>query len=269
MKVSVIIPCYNDGKLLKNAVESVLAIKSSGIELIIVNDGSSDPETLELLAAYARQGLKILNHENRGVAYTRNRGIREAGGEYILPLDADNVITQAYIEKAILYLNSRQYDIVYGRPFFLGEDIPERKFAPHEFIGQDLIWGNYIDACAVYRKTVWQGVGGYDEKIPYQGYEDWEFWLNSYLSGYRFKFIDEEMFGYTIRSGSLITTLANQQKFEACHDYMVNKHAVAMVASLKDIYTTYRKQQRNYLKTSLKYLIKPITGLIGGKARHR
>ena len=267
MKVSVIIPCYNEGKILKNAVESALNIKSPEIEIIIVNDGSSDPETLELLTAYSQQGVKVLSHENRGVAYTRNRGIKEARGEYILPLDADNIITQKYIEKGIAFLDSQQYDIVYARPFFLGEDIPERKFAPHQFIGQDLFWGNYIDACAVYRKKVWEDVGGYDEKIPYQGYEDWEFWLNSYLSGYRFKFIDEEMFGYTIRSGSLITTLANEQKFTECHNYMIKKHAVKMIGALQGIYNTYQKQQRNYLKTSLKYLIKPITGLFSGKAR--
>jgi glycosyltransferase involved in cell wall biosynthesis len=73
MKVSVIIPCYNDGQYLKNAVASVVNIKSPGIELIIVNDGSSDPETLLLLDSYTAEGLKVLSHENRGLAYTRIR----------------------------------------------------------------------------------------------------------------------------------------------------------------------------------------------------
>ncbi|HZX58686.1 MAG TPA: glycosyltransferase family 2 protein, partial [Mucilaginibacter sp.] len=198
MKVSVIIPCYNDGQYLKNAVASVVNIKSPGIELIIVNDGSSDPETLLLLDSYTAEGLKVLSHENRGLAYTRNRGIREAVGEYVLPLDADNIIKPGYIEKGIELLDSQPFDIVYAKPFFLGEDLPERKFEPHDFIGQDLFWGNYIDACAIYRKAVWEAIGGYDEKMPYQGYEDWEFWVNSYLSGYRFKYIEDELYGYTI-----------------------------------------------------------------------
>jgi glycosyltransferase involved in cell wall biosynthesis len=258
MKVSVIIPCYNDGKFLQNAVSSVLNIKSPGIELIIVNDGSSDPETLQILTNYINKDIKVLSHENHGVSYSRNRGIREAKGEYILPLDADNVIKLRYIEQGIKYLDSGQFDIVYARPYFLGENLPERKFDTHGFTGQKLFWDNYIDTCALYRKSVWESVGGYDDKMPCQGQEDWEFWVNCYLSGFRFKYIDEELFGYTIRTGSLVGELSENER-TLCHDYIVKKHAVAMLSSLKPIYDTYQKQQRNYLKTSLKYLVKPIT----------
>ena len=265
MKVSIVIPCYNDGKYLKNAVESVVKIKSPEVELIIVNDGSHDTETLQLLASYKQEGLKVLSHENRGLAYTRNRGIKEARGEYILPLDADNIIKPGYIEKGIGLLDSQRFDIIYARPFFLGEDLPDRKFNPYNFIGQDLFWGNYIDACAIYRKEVWETVGGYDEKMPYQGYEDWEFWVNCYLSGCRFKYIKEELFGYTIRKESMITQLMNEKKYAQCYDYIVKKHAIGMLKSLKGIYDVHKKQQRNYLKTSLKYLIKPVTELFKGR----
>lgn len=265
MKVSVIIPCYNDGKFLKNAVASVTQIKSPEIELLIVNDGSTDTETLRELDYYDQKGIKVLSHDNRGIAYTRNRGISEAKGEYILPLDADNVITTGYIEQGIKYLDSNEFDIVYARPFFLGEDLPERKFQTNEFVGQELIWGNYIDACAIYRRSVWESAGGYDEKMPYQGYEDWELWLSSYLSGFRFKYLDEELYGYTIRSGSMITEVMDEKKRSVCHNYMIEKHATAIVKSLKGVYDIYKKQQRNYLKTSLKYLIKPITELFNQK----
>lgn len=258
MKVSVIIPCYNDGKFLSNAVSSVLNVNSPEIELIIVNDGSTDPDTLQILSSYSDNGVKVLSHENRGVSCARNTGIREAKGQYILPLDADNLVKPRYIEQGIKYLDSGRFDIVYARPYFLGENQPGRKFDTHDFRGQKLFWYNYIDTCALYRKSVWEAAGGYDETMPCQGQEDWEFWVNCYLLGFRFKYVDEELFGYTIRSGSLISELS-EYKRTLCHDYIIKKHAAGMLRSLKPIYDTYQKQQLNYLKTSLKYLIKPVT----------
>jgi len=118
MRLSVIIPCFNDGHFLDEAVESVLNYIEQPVEIIIVNDGSTDPFTLTILERLKGETVKVLSHKNHGLAYSRNRGISEATGKYILPLDSDNKIKADYIRKALLLLDSDICDIVYAQPFF-------------------------------------------------------------------------------------------------------------------------------------------------------
>lgn len=258
MKISVIIPCYNDGAFLTEAVNSVLACSYPDLELIIVNDGSTDVGTLNILNEYEKQGLIILSHSNSGLAFTRNRGIKHAKGEYILPLDADNKIKRGYIEQSVSILDEGLYDIVYAKPLFFGEDIPDRKFATHNFDADKLFMSNYIDACAVYKKTVWAVVGGYDEKMPSQGNEDWEFWLNSYIHGFKFQFIDAELYEYRITRSSMIAGVS-KQKTDAVRNYMINKHIDQyreQFMKLNKYKLFYLNDQRNYIRASVKYLVK-------------
>jgi len=256
MRLSVIIPCFNDGHFLDEAVESVLNYIEQPVEIIIVNDGSTDPFTLTILERLKGETVKVLSHKNHGLAYSRNRGISEATGKYILPLDADNKIKADYIRKALLLLDSDICDIVYAQPFFFGDNIPERKFKTHKFDGLALLKYNYIDACAIYRKTVWEKTGGYDEKMPFQGNEDWELWLHSFIAGFKFGFIDEELFGYRITSNSMIANVSKEQT-EKNINYMLIKHKDFILDQINDglcYRQFYQNDQQNYLRTSLKYL---------------
>ncbi|MFD2873458.1 glycosyltransferase family 2 protein [Mucilaginibacter ximonensis] len=258
MKVSVIIPCYNDGVFLKEAVDSVLACNYNDLELIIVNDGSDDATTLDILAAYEQKGFNVITHANQGLGYTRNQGVKQARGHYILPLDADNKIRKGYLDKAIALLDNNVCDIVYARPFFFGEDIPTRKFITHEFDGDALFVGNYIDACAIYRKAVWEAVGGYDENMPVQGAEDWEFWLHCHLKNFRFKFLNEELYEYRVSGNSMITKISEEKKSETWNFIMI-KHVSSYRTQFLKL-NTYKQffinDQRNYLRTTAKYFAK-------------
>jgi len=98
---SVVIPCYNYGNYLRRAVESVLAQSGNDWELIVINDGSTDTLTDVVgreLAAAEPLRLKYLAQTNRGVSATRNRGIKEAKGEYLIFLDADDEMTDGALE---------------------------------------------------------------------------------------------------------------------------------------------------------------------------
>jgi glycosyltransferase involved in cell wall biosynthesis len=88
--VSVIIPCFNHGEFLPEAVASVAAIERPDVELIVVDDGSTDERTCQEIDAIIAQGIKVVRQENKGVAAARNAGVLVAKGQYILPLDADN-----------------------------------------------------------------------------------------------------------------------------------------------------------------------------------
>jgi len=255
LKLSVVIPCFNDGHFLNEAIESVLSYTEQPIEIIVVNDGSTDEYTLTTLERLKKKSIRVLSHANQGLAYTRNRGISEANGKYILPLDADNKIKADYIKKALLLLDSGSCDIVYAKPFFFGEDIPERKFETHKFDGFGLLRYNYIDACAIYRKSVWEKTGGYDEEMPFQGNEDWDFWLNSFIAGFKFEFIDDELFGYRISAISMIANVS-KEKTENNANYILLKHKDYILNQLGEglcYKAFYENDQRSYLRTILKY----------------
>src|SRR4051794_23661414 len=98
IRVSVVIPCYNQGLYLLEAVSSVEAAIGDRHELVIVDDGSDDPATIGILRDLESRGHRVIHQPNAGVAAARNHGIRESQGDCILPLDADNTITPRYIE---------------------------------------------------------------------------------------------------------------------------------------------------------------------------
>ena len=89
-KVSVVIPCFNHGEFLPEAVCSATCIERDDIELIVVDDGSTDERTRKEMDALPAQGIKVIRQENKGLAAARNAGIAISRGEYILPLDADD-----------------------------------------------------------------------------------------------------------------------------------------------------------------------------------
>ncbi|MBB6235489.1 glycosyltransferase involved in cell wall biosynthesis [Pedobacter sp. AK013] len=258
MILSVVIPCYNHGEFVQDAIDSVLTYQEKSIEIIIVDDGSTDLATINKIDELKKAGHHVIQHKNSGLAFSRNAGILAARGKYILPLDADNKIKSDYIRKGIKLLDQGICDIVYAKPSFFGEDIPERKFLPYEFLGHRLFANNYIDACAIFRKSVWIDTGGYDEKMPFQGQEDWEFWLNSYTKGFKFKFVDEELFEYRIDKNSMITQIVSK-KLEANQNYVLTKYKDEIFNYIEQNYCIqqfYENDQKNYLRSSIKYFAK-------------
>src|SRR5690554_1163693 len=166
-KVSIIIPCYNSEATLEETLNSVKAQEFEDWEAIIVNDGS--PDNLEVIALdwVAKDSrFKYFKKENEGLGRTRNYGIEKARGLYILPLDSDNKVASAFIGKAVEILDSEaEIGVVHGDAMYFGEKKGRWKVAPFDF--ERMLLSNYIDACAVYRKSLWEQVGGYDVQMPY------------------------------------------------------------------------------------------------------
>lgn len=224
IKLSVVIPCYNHGEYVLQAIASVESCQAKVYEILIVNDGSTDPLTQKVLQALAVKGYQVIHQENQGLAIARNHGISLAKGRYILPLDSDNKIRPKYITKAIEILdNQPEVGVVYGNFEFFGgvtgvQEVPK-------FDINLILRGNYIDACAVFRKTVWEEAGGYDDKIPEKlGYEDWDFWLSVAEKGWHFYHIDEVLFDYRLRSDSMVSRCNIPEKRWELFRYISTKH---------------------------------------------
>ena len=120
-KVSVVIPCFNHGRYLEEAVSSVLEQTFGDYEIIVVNDGSTDPFTVDLLKNYHPQKTRTLHTENQGLPTARNTGIAAATGDYILPLDADDKIGSEYLEQAVRVMDEQpNIGIVYCEAAYFG-----------------------------------------------------------------------------------------------------------------------------------------------------
>jgi len=202
-KVSVVIPCYNDGEFLHEAVSSVLSQTYPSIEIIIVNDASTDPKTLEILESISHHKITIYhNTENMHLSGTRNRGISQAQGKYILPLDADDKIDATYVQKAVdIIENDVSIGAVYCKAELFGLQCGPLKIP--DYSPDNMLLGNIVFATALFRKSDWEKIGGYSEDFR-SGYEDYDFWLSMLELGKEFFQIPEVLFYYRKKDSSML-----------------------------------------------------------------
>ena len=209
-KVTVVIPCYNHGEFLLETLDSVQAQTFDDYEVVIVDDGSTDPATCTLLRNLNSPKVKVIHTQNQGVSAARNRAIAEAIGEYILPLDADDMIASTYLEKAVAVLDARpDVAVVFGERLMFGER--EGIFPLPDYEPRRLLTENLIYPAAMFRKTDWQKVGGYCEAMVH-GWEDWEFWISMSKLGRNIVKLPEVLFLYRVRSSSRDHSLNLKQK---------------------------------------------------------
>lgn len=208
-KVSVVIPCFNCGELLTETLDSLQAQTFTDFEIIVVNDGSTDKATVALLQNISQTNTRVFHTVNRGVSAARNKGISEARGCYILPLDADDKIGPEYLELAVNVLEASKDSVaVYFERVLFGE---REGVAPlSDYDAAAILTENCIYA-ALFKQTDWDAVGGFCEKMVY-GWEDWDFWISLSERGTRFVKIPEPQFYYRIRSNSRDHSLRLYQK---------------------------------------------------------
>ncbi|MCI5115918.1 MAG: glycosyltransferase [Candidatus Electrothrix sp. AW1] len=212
-RVSVVIPCYNQGIFVDEAIESVLAQTWQDFEIIIVNDGSTDLFTVQHLQQLDFPKTQVIHTDNQGLSSARNNGIQAAQGEYILPLDADDRIGSTYLEQAVPLLdNDVNVGIVYCKAQLFG-DVTTEWLLP-EFSLQRILLDNIIFCTAFFRKTDWEEVGGFDPAMIY-GWEDYDFWLSLLEMGRKVFQIKEILFYYRVAADSMVRTQSRQHKVES------------------------------------------------------
>ena len=221
--VSIIIPCYNQGHYLKDAL-SGFDPGNEDYEIIIVNDGSG--QGLNEIDHFRAQGFTILDQANAGLAAARNTGIAHARGQYIMLLDADNKVEAVFIKAAAAILDTDpDVAVVYSDALYFGSKTGPWKVG--EFNLQKLMIANYIDACAMVRKSVFEELGGYDTEMKNikSGWEDWEMWLRIAFSGKKFRYWPEIGFHYRVDNGSMIGDIKNSYEVRNnLTSYLHNKY---------------------------------------------
>ena len=199
-KVSIIMPCYNQGAYVKEAIESVLNQTYKNIEIVCVNDASSD-NSVEIIQGICRKEYHIpiifINHfENKGVVATRNEAIEKATGDYILPLDADDTLEPTFVEKAVKILDENSdVGIVYCWVNNFWKDSKSQISKWEDFDVNKELFLNSIVNTSMFRKSDFLLVGGYKDYMD-KGWEDWDLWLSIIENGFKAHLIKEVLFNY-------------------------------------------------------------------------
>lgn len=199
--VSVIVPCFNQGKYLLECIESISKQTYTNIEIIVVNDGSTDLLTIKVLSQLNNNPkVTIITINNSGVAEARNIGIKNSNGAFILPIDGDDKIAEEYIEKCMeVLLSNKEVDIVYSNTRLF--DSINRIYGLPRFNIKTMLKQNCVVCTAIYRKELYNLTNGYNKNMVH-GLEDWDFWLTILSLEKKFYCIPKIMFFYRIKKKS-------------------------------------------------------------------
>jgi len=207
--VSIIIPCYNYGKFVIEAIESAVSQTFQSIEIIVINDGSTDKDTIDVLNNLNYPKVRVVHQENQGLAQTRNNGALLSKGKYICFLDADDMMMPTYIEKALIILEADgNLGCAYSWLQCFGDN--ESIWRTQDFDSFVIRNSNIASSHSVIRKSAWDKVFELNNcgfLTKYNGYfEDWVFWIDMIRTGLGGRVIKECLIRYRIHKNSLSAT---------------------------------------------------------------
>lgn len=207
--VSVVIPAYNVERYVATAVRSALEQTHGALEVIVVDDGSTDGTT-DALAEFGAS-ITVLNKENGGIGSARNHGIRAARGEIIAFLDADDLWLPERVTRCLDQLAQADAAFVTSDAALideagvaLGACYSDLEPFPARDLAQEIVRRNYVFVSVLVRRNALDRVGHFDEGGP-TGAEDYDMWLRLVANGCMPSCVREPLAGYRIRHGSLTT----------------------------------------------------------------
>lgn len=213
--VSIITTCYNDGKYLQESIDSVKTQTYSNIEYIIIDDGSTDKVTLDLLKDIGRDNqIKLITTVNQGVCKARNQAINECKGLFVLILDSDDLISSHFVELAVIkMLEDVNVKLVATDYKFFGRInniIRLEKYSIERLMGHNL-----FVVSTMFRKFDFDSVGGFNLNMK-EGLEDWDLWLSILKNGGDVKYVKGINFFYRIKpkkySRNISSAVKNHEK---------------------------------------------------------
>lgn len=238
-KVSIIIPTYNYAEYICDAIDSALNQTYNNIEVIVVDDGSTD-NTKEIVTKKYKDKVTYIHQLNQGVSSARNNGITKSTGTWILTLDADDWIDPQYIEHALKKIQNK-VSLITSRAHFvdlnlssLGRTYPEGSIDLAKTKLHRLVKENYVVTTSLFSKYMWHLIGGYDTNINRA--EDWEFWINMVKNGANVLYLegDKPYLKYRTHQNSKSHKLKDQLNNTIF--YMNRKHNIKRILDISDLY---------------------------------
>ena len=217
--VTVVVTNYNYGEYLLEAIDSALAQEGGTPWVVVVDDGSTEPHTLEVLEQLPA-GVELIRQANAGLAAARNAGIRASATPYAIVLDADDRLRPGALDALRAPLDSEpQLGFTYGITHFFGDWEGEMSMPPYDPF--KLLYRHTIGSTCLMRRALFDAVGGFDPE--FRRYEDWEFWLHALQEGWHGRRVEEITFEYR-RHGSTKLT-GDRLEYRRWFKRLRSKHA--------------------------------------------
>jgi glycosyltransferase involved in cell wall biosynthesis len=193
------VTCYNQGKFLRQCLESIANQIYKDFEIIFINDGSTD-NTIEVFEEFKKDYPKILAFyyytNDIGATNARHFAISKTNGNFYVPLDADDYIDPKYIEILLPYLEENgDYGFIYCDSIYVFEDNRQQRFYQQDYSFYDLLNNNFISYCSLFRKYAYYTIGSYDLGNT-NFYEDYQLYIRLGKKGWYGKHIAEPLFFY-------------------------------------------------------------------------
>ncbi len=260
-QVVVIIPCYNHGAFVGDAVASCHAQRDADVRIIIINDGSDDGFTPAACDVLAGERVRVIHQDNRGLPAARNRGLRESESEFVVFLDADDWLEPTFISRLHGELAAARAG-------------PEGDHVSHAYCQERLVelgtgiwrvppWDplllmitNLHPVTTLVRRECLEAVGGFDETMR-GGYEDWDLWLKFAQRGWRGVRIAEPLFVWRRHSH---TTMVMEviHNHEALYRGLMSRHAAMYAAHRADLLARMNSLMRRFDANWLDEMRTPI-----------
>ena len=261
--VTVIIPCFNDGLYVEEALLSIQNQTLKAEKIIVVDDGSN-AATKDILKALKINDLEIIFQNNQGVSAARNNGIQMASTKYVLNLDADDILEPTFIEKSVKVLNENLTVGVVGSYCQLFSKTNKSIDVLKPLGGgiTNFLIKNNVSANSMFRKLCWEQVNGFDTKML-NGYEDWEFWISVTSKNWSVHVLEEVLMYYRIKNTSRDQNALINHDYEL-RCYIFDKH--------KDLYRNHfdfcfkeLMRRNSTLKLAIEKIKKTNEFLVGDK----
>ncbi len=250
VKVSIILPCFNQGPQIQIALDNLRAQTFRNFEIIVVDEGSTDSGTLDTLSRLSGPGLRVVSMANGGVSSARNFGIEHARGEFIFPIGAEDGIEPTLLEKGVGILEANPKAGVVT----CGVDIGGRSSGKRMPSGEIewLLVSCDIAPGSLFRRRCWEEVGGYDETLT--GFASYDFWLSIASKRWGIEIIPEYLLHSNEPGGAALfqTDEELHKRFLRKHAVLYESHAIGVIGKLQRI-REKEKEAHEKTKNSTSY----------------
>ncbi len=222
--ISVVVPLFNLGRYLPEAIESVLAQTYQNFELIVIDDGSTDEYTRLLLDHWPWPRAQVMRQANQGVATARNNAIAAASGSYVCCLDPDDRLRPTYFERAVDVLDADPAVGLVTGAMQLFDSNSRRLEFPTCRLPEMLVENRAMEP-SMFRRVAWEEAGGYCPTFTPSGIEDWDLWLGILERNYRAAMLAEVVMDYRILPDSMSSRMYTPDVWAQLVKVLVVRHA--------------------------------------------